>query len=233
MVFSSVFDNDAVRRKHSGTISFSLQAMNYRVVLVDDHAAIRDLLRKLFETQHEFNVVGEAENGIDALRVCRKVMPSLVIIDLLLPHLSGAEVIRRLRSDLPKTRVVVFSAAVDEFDIIQVVESRPHGFVRKAEPLSFLLTALRTVSAGGRFFSPAVDRFLDQSIVEQQSRLSDRETEVLQLIAEGKTNKDIAQRLGVAVKTVDKHRTRLMEKLNAHNVAALTRYAIKTGLIKP
>jgi two-component system, NarL family, response regulator NreC len=206
--------------------------MKQRVVLVDEHAAIRDLLRKAFAAQTEFDVVGEAENGIDALRVCQKVLPSLVLTDLSLPQLSGTEVVRRIRRDFPQTRVLVFSAAVDEFDIREMVKSRPHGFVRKADSLSILLTALRTVSAGGRFFTPSIDRFLDNPTVDQQWQLSDREIEVLQLIAEGRTNKDIAQRLGVAVKTVEKHRTHVMEKLNLHNVAALTRYAIKTGLIK-
>jgi DNA-binding NarL/FixJ family response regulator len=206
--------------------------MKYRVVLVDDHTAIRDLMRKVFAAQNEFDVVGEADNGIDALRICRKTLPSLVLLDLFLPDLCGAEVARRIRSDFPQTRVVVFSAAVDEVDIRHLVECRPHGFVRKTDSLSILLTALRTVSAGGRFFSPSIDRFLDCPIAEQHSKLSDREIDVLQLVAEGKTNKDIAERLGVSVKTVDKHRTRVMEKLNLHNVAALTRYAIKTGLVR-
>lgn len=207
--------------------------MKYRVVLVDDHAAIRDLLKRALADHNEFEVVGEAENGIDALRICRKALPRLVLIDLLIPQLSGAQVIRRLRSDLPQMRVVVFSAAVDDVDIRQMVQSRPHGFVRKTEPLAILLTALRTVSAGGRFFSASIDRFLDCPIAEQHSQLSDREIEILQLVAEGQTNKDIAQKVGIAVKTVDKHRTRVMEKLDLHNVAALTRYAIKTGLVKP
>ena len=115
--------------------------MKQRVVLVDAHTAIRDLLRKAFAAQSEFDVVGEADNGIDALRLCQKVLPSVVLIDLFLPQLSGTEVIRRIRRDFPLTRVLVFSAAVDEVDIRQMVNSRPHGFVRKTDSLSSLLTA--------------------------------------------------------------------------------------------
>lgn len=207
--------------------------MSNRVVLVDDHAAIRELLRKVFEFHNEYRVVGEAGDGIDALRVCHEVVPALVVTDLLLPHLCGAEVVRRLRSELPQARIVVFSGVTDQLDLRQMVESRPHGFARKGEPLSILLTALRTVASGGRFFSSSIDRLLDGSRGEPNHRLSNREIDILQLVAEGETNKCIAARLGIAVKTVDKHRGRVMEKLGLHDVAGLTRYAIRMGLVKP
>jgi len=204
--------------------------MKQRVVLVDDHVAIRDLLRLVLDAQNDFEVIGEAGTGAEGLRVCRRAHPNLAIIDLILPELSGIEVISRLRKECPNTRVVVFSGVVDEEELANMLATHPHGFVRKLDPLADLLNALRTVKSGGRFYSSALDRLLDYPM-ERTASLTSREVEVLQLVAEGRTNKVIAMTLGVATKTIDNHRTNLMQKLNLHNVAALTRYAIKAHLI--
>ncbi|MBV8215816.1 MAG: response regulator transcription factor [Verrucomicrobia bacterium] len=204
-------------------------ASHTRIVLADDHDAVRGLLKRVLE-QRGYAIVGEAGRALETILVCERTTPAVVVLDLLMPELCGAEVIRRLRVRIPLSRVVVFSGAVDDNALGDAVLARPHGFVKKSDPLNLLFSALQVVEAGGRFFSPSIDRLLDYNPSPQVHNLSSREVEVLHLIAQGKTNKEIGQSLGISTKTVDNHRTRLMRKLNLHNAVQVARYAIQLGL---
>ena len=205
--------------------------MKKRIVLVDDHDAVRELLCHFLERSPEYEVVGQAGTGLEALRLFEKTSPDLAIIGLLLPQLCGHEVILRVRRKFPKIRIVVFTGAAATSVLANAVRSEPDGIVHKSEPLEILLCALRTVSAGGRFFSPKLNYSVDRSELGSAQTLSAREMEIMQSIAEGKSNKEIASLLGVATKTVDNHRSRLMQKLGVHNAASLTRVAVQMGIV--
>jgi DNA-binding NarL/FixJ family response regulator len=206
-------------------------AMKRRIVLVDDHDAVRELLCRYLERLPEYEVVGVAGTGLEAIRVIKKTSPHLAIIDLLLPQLCGHEVILRVRREFPQIRIVVFTRASDQSVLASALRSDPDAIVHKSEPLEMLLFALRTVSVGGRFFSPKLNRSVDHSELGSTQSLSGREIEVMQSIAEGKSNKEIGSLLGVATKTVDSHRSRLMQKLGVHNAASLTLVAVRMGIV--
>ncbi len=208
--------------------------MKRRIVIVDDHDAVRELLCRYLERLSEYEVVGEARTGLEAISVFKKTSPHLAIIETLLPQLCGHEVILRVRREFPTIRIVVFTRASDTSVLASALRSEPNGIVHQSEPLEMLLFALRTVSAGGRFFSPKLNQSVDHfELGPTQKTLSARETEVMQSIAEGKSNKEIGGLLGVATKTVDNHRSRLMQKLGVHNSASLTLVAIRMGLVPP
>ena len=205
--------------------------MKRRIVLVDDQEAIRELLCRFLESLPDYEVVGEAGTGLEAMRILKNALPNVFIIELLLPQLCGHEVILRVRKEFPKIRVVVFTGASDPSILANAWRSAPDGVVHKSEPLEMLLSALRTVGAGGRFFSPKLNHFVDHSELGSAQILSAREIEVMQSIAEGKSNKEIGSLLGVATKTVDNHRSRLMQKLGVHNAASLTLLAVQMGIV--
>ena len=205
--------------------------MKRRIVIVDDHDAVRELLCRYLEGLPEYEVVGQAGTGLEAIRVLKKTSPHLAIIDLLLPQLCGHEVISRARREFPEIRIVVFTRASDTSMLARALQSAPDGIVHKSEPLEMLLVALRTVSVGGRFFSPKLNQSFDHSELGSTRTLSAREVEVMQSIAEGKSNKEIGSLLGVATKTVDNHRSRLMQKLGVHNAASLTLVAVQMGIV--
>lgn len=156
---------------------------------------------------------------------------NVAILDLVLPELSGHEVILRLRREIPELRIVVFTGISDNNVLAGALRCKPDGIVHKSEPLEILLSALRTASVGGRFFSPKTKHFVAHSEFRPAQPRSTREIEVLQSIAEGKPNKEIARLLGVATKTVENHRTRLMQKLGVHNTASLTLAAVQIGIV--
>jgi DNA-binding NarL/FixJ family response regulator len=158
---------------------------------------------------------------------------NVLIIELVLPELCGHEVISRVRREFPGIRVVVFTGASDTSMLANALRSEPNGFVHKSEPLETLLFALRAASVGGRFFSPKVNHLVAHSELGATHALSAREIEVMQSIAEGKSNKEISRLLGVATKTVDNHRTHLMQKLGVHNAASLTLVAVQMGICPP
>src|SRR4029077_14477850 len=161
----------------------------------------------------------------------KKTYPNVAIIDLLLPELCGHEVISRVRREFPELRLVVLTGASHTSVLTNALRSKPDGIVHKSEPLEVLLFALRTVSVGGRFFSPKLNQYVDHSELGSAQTLSAREIEVMQSIAEGKSNKEIGSLLGVATKTVDNHRSRLMQKLGVHNAASLTLVAVQMGIV--
>jgi DNA-binding NarL/FixJ family response regulator len=205
--------------------------MKKRIVIVDDHEAVRELLCRFLERSPDYEVVGQAGTGLEAIRLFRNTSANVAIIDLLLPQLCGHEVILRVRREFPEIRIVVFTGASDTSVLANALRSEPDGVVHKSERLEMLLFALNTVSVGGRFFSPKLSHFVDHSELGSAQTLSPREIEVMQSIAAGKSHKEIGSLLGLATKTVDNHRSRLMQKLGVHNAASLTRIAVQMGIV--
>ena len=213
------------------------------VLLADDHTVVRQGLRMLIEGEPDISVVGEAENGLQTVQMARKLRPDVVVLDVAMPHLNGLEVTRRITRDLPDTRVLVLSSYSDEEYVQQLTEQGASGYLVKQTAGNELIKAIREAHKGNAFFSPTISkRFLDQCrdafsrkerAAKKTGRLTSREAEVLQLIAEGRANKQIASELGISIKTVEKHRQQVMNKLGIHDVAGLTRHAITKGIVVP
>jgi DNA-binding NarL/FixJ family response regulator len=203
-----------------------------RVVIVDDHVSIRQMLALILRREPDYEVVGEAGTGLQAVEVCQQCAPELVILDVVLPELCGMEVVRRLRAHGSPPRVLVYSGIANRNQVIQVLKCRPHGFVEKLDTLDTLREAIRVVAGGGLYFTPFATRLFTECYEPHDaSDLTDREREVLQMIAEGRSSKEISTLLSLAVKTVENHRAHLMAKLHLHGVASLTRYAVKLGIV--
>ena len=211
------------------------------VLLAEDHQIVREGLRSLLQHERDIEVVGEAETGRQAVQLTRKLRPEVVVMDIAMPLLNGLEATRQIRKDFPETRVLILTAHDDDAYVEQMAELSVAGFLVKQTSAHVLAAAIREVQKGNTFFSPSIARRLHGrdpkppglrgELKKRINRLSPREVEVLQLIAEGKPNKQVAAELGVTFKTVDKHRQHLMSKLNIHDVAGLTRYAIAEGVI--
>jgi DNA-binding NarL/FixJ family response regulator len=212
------------------------------VLLADDHQLVREGFRSLLKHEPDIEVVGEAATGREAVQLTRKLRPAVVVMDIAMPLLNGLEATRQIRKDFPDTKVLILSAHSDDAYVEQVTSLGAAGFLLKQDSSHILATAIREVLKGKAFYCPSISKRLQdrsqksaaQRRPSQKSgnRLSSREREVLQLIAEGKANKQIAAELGVSFKTVDKHRQHLMAKLNIHDTAGLTRYAISSGIIE-
>jgi DNA-binding NarL/FixJ family response regulator len=212
------------------------------VLLAEDHKIVREGFRSLFKHARDIEVVGEAETGRQAVQLTRKLRPAVVVMDIAMPLLNGLEATRQIRKDFPDTKVLILSAHSDDAYVEQVAALGAAGFLLKQTSSHELATAIREVQKGKTFFGPSTSRraqdgrqkSLDRGEHSRRkgNRLSSREVEVLQLIAEGKPNKQVAAELGVSFKTIDKHRQHLMSKLNIHDVAGLTRYAIAEGIIE-
>jgi DNA-binding NarL/FixJ family response regulator len=212
------------------------------VLLAEDHEIVREGFRCLLRHEHDIEVVGEAETGRQAVQLTRKLRPAVVVMDIAMPLLNGLEATRQIRKDCPDTKVLILSAHSDDAYVEQVATIGAAGFLLKQTSSHVLANAIREVQKGNTFFSPVVSKRLQDCSQKSAAgggrskksanRLSSREVEVLQLIAEGKPNKQVAAELGVTFKTVDKHRQHLMAKLNIHDTAGLTRYAISTGIIE-
>jgi len=196
----------------------------------------------LLEHEDDIEVVGEAETGRQAVQLTRKLRPSIVVMDIAMPLLNGLEATRQIRKDFPETKVLILSAHNDDAYVDQVAALGASGFLVKQTSSDELATAIRRIHGGETFFSASIIKQVkarsqkaskrDGALNKKNNCLSSREMEVLQLIAEGKANKQVASELGVSFKTVDKHRQHLMSKLNIHDVAGLTRYAIAEGIIE-
>jgi DNA-binding NarL/FixJ family response regulator len=210
------------------------------VLLAEDHMVVREGLRKLLEAEDDLEVVGEAQTGRQAVELTRKLCPSVVVMDIAMPLLNGLEATRQICKSIPGTKVLILSAHNDDAYVEQAIASGASGFLLKQTSAHDLSRAIRTVHKGNTFFSPSIARRLhDQKIPagggalrKKVARLSSREVEVLQLIAEGKANKETAAELGISIKTVEKHRQNLMAKLDIHEISGLTRYAIAAGIIE-
>jgi two-component system response regulator NreC len=210
-----------------------------RVLLCDDHAIVRAGLRVLLEREPDFTIVGEASDGHEAVRMTQHYQPAVVLLDLAMPGGSGLNAIVRIREETPQSRILVLSMHAAPEYVRPALRAGASGYVVKGSGLSDLLVALRTIAAGGRFLGSgaqhleSVDQLQLAAKEDDLQRLTQREREVLQLVAEGQTNRQIGVKLGLSPKTVDTHRTSLMRKLDLHDVQAVTRFAVRRGLISP
>jgi DNA-binding NarL/FixJ family response regulator len=211
------------------------------VLLVDDHTVVRQGLRALLSQEEDIEVVGEAENGRQAVQMAAKTLPDVIVMDVVMPLLNGLEGTRQVLKSVPSVKVLVLSSYSDDDYVQQLTEVGASGYLTKQTAGDDLLLAIREVQKGNAFFSPAIakrlrDRcrqaFADGQPLKRNVELTSRESEVLQLIAEGLPNKQIAGELGISIKTVEKHRQQVMNKLNIHDVAGLTRYAISKGVVE-
>jgi len=201
------------------------------VLLVDDHTSIRQMLAFMLPREGPYEIVGQVSTGPEAIEQCRVLHPKLVVLDLLLPEMSGVEVVRQLRQESRETRTLVYSGTSSSDLIAEAMSARPHGFVHKEDTLQVFREALRAVTAGGNYFTQMAAGTTERPNPSRLGILTDRERVVLQLVAEGKTNKEIAERLSMAVKTVETHRSNLCNKLDIHDIASLTRFAVRHGLV--
>jgi len=210
------------------------------ILLVDDHKIMRDGLKAILRAHHSFRIVGEAASGVEAVQMARSLQPQVVVMDLSLPGLNGIEATAEILRYLPATRVVILSMYDDDASVMESMRAGARAFVIKNSSDEDLMQALNTVARGGSYFSPQIsDRFLnhirkgdiDQIRPPQQlARLSPRERQVMRLVAEGKSSKEIASLLDLGVETVRGYRKTLMKKLGVSNVAELTQLAMKSGL---
>lgn len=215
--------------------------MPSRVVIVDDHKILRDGLKAILRLGDEFEVIGECESGIEAVQLVRKLKPDIVIMDVSIPDLNGIEATIEILRHVPETRVLVLSMYDDEHSVVSAIRSGARGFVLKRASDSDLLDALRAVARGENYLSPQVsDRLVkrlqtgDMNVKPSSNleSLSPREIQVLRLVAEGKTSKDIANMLDLGLQTVRGYRKTMMKKLQINNVAGLTQFALAAGLTR-
>jgi len=212
------------------------------VMLADDHTVVRQGLRALLEAEVDMSVVGEAENGHQAVQLAKRLQPDVVVMDIGMPWLNGLEATRQITKESLKCKVVILSSYSDDEYVQQLTDAGASGYLIKQSAGQDLVTAIREAKKGNAFFSPAISRQLldhyrksfvkGKSVQKEGNRITSREMEVLQLIAEGQVNKQIAAKLFISIKTVEKHRQNLMNKLEIHEVAGLTRYAIAKGIIE-
>jgi DNA-binding NarL/FixJ family response regulator len=212
------------------------------VLLADDHTVVRQGLRALLVVEGDIEIVGEAETGRQAVIMAKKSMPDVVVMDIAMPLLNGLEATRQITKQLPSTKVLVLSSYSDDEYVQQLTEAGASGYLVKQTAANDLLKAIREAKRGNAFFSPSIakrlrdhcrDAFVNgQPVKKRNDYLTSRESEVLQLIAEGQANKQIAAELCISIKTVEKHRQQVMNKLNIHDVAGLTRHAISKGIIE-
>ena len=206
-----------------------------RILLADDHAVVRQGFKLILASQPDMEIVGEAGNGREAVALAEKLHPDVAVIDVAMPELNGIEAARRIGEAAPRTRVLALSMHKDSVYVREILRAGARGYLLKDQVDSDLIAAVRAVARGEGYLSPAVsDAVLNdyrRHVSDPIDLLTSREREVLQMIAEGKTNKEIATVLNLSVYTVDAHRGRIMEKLNLHSVNELVRFAVRQGLV--
>ena len=211
-----------------------------RILLADDHDLLRAGLRLLLQSMEGFDVVGEAGNGREAIALAQKLRPDVVMMDIQMPELNGLDATARLVASTPGTNVVIVSMNASEESVLAALRAGAVGYLLKNVPPVELELALRAASRGQTYLCSGVSRYLVDRVVTRSRQaesswelLTPRQREVLQLVAEGHTSKEIARRLEISVRTAETHRTQLMETLDIHDVAGLVRYALRKGLISP
>lgn len=211
-----------------------------QILLADDHTVIRAGLRLVLERQPDFRVVGEASDGREAVAAVERLHPSVVVMDLAMPNLNGIEAARQIVAANPSVAIVVLSMHSDEEYVLRALKAGARAYILKESAEADLIAAIHAVTSGKSFFSPKVSRMLvedyvrqlqDRDIEDSYELLTGREREILQLVAEGKSNKDIANLLKLSVYTVETHRANIMEKLSLHSVPELILYAVRKGVI--
>lgn len=217
-----------------------MKTSKIRVLIVDDHSIVRQGLKSLLESEGDVTVVGEAHNGEQALEQAARLQPNVVLLDIAMPVMHGIEAARKVPLKAPDAKVVILSSYSDAQEVDRALEAGVCGYVMKETAAGELLKAVREAHKGNAYFSaPISQRMLQQNRSAYihghkekggAPRLTTRETEVLALITEGRANKQIADALGISIKTVEKHRQSLMNKLNIHEAAGLTRYALASGI---
>ena len=214
--------------------------MPIRILLADDHTIVRDGLRALLERQADMSVVAEAGDGRECVQLAEQHSPDVVIMDVAMPEMNGIEAARRILSANPKTSVLILSMHRDESYVLRALRAGARGYLLKDSPRDDVLTAIRTVAAGRSFLSRQVSQILQEDYVRQlESRgledsydlLTDREREILQLLAEGKANKEVANLLNISPTTVETHRAHILQKLSLHSTADLILYAVRKRII--
>jgi DNA-binding NarL/FixJ family response regulator len=212
------------------------------VLLAEDHSVVRQGLCALLNADGHFKMVGEAKTGREAVEKAQALRPDVILMDIAMPVLNGLEATRQILAANPAARVIILSAHSDDEYIERMTAVGAAGFLEKQTSADVLTKAIREVAKGNKFFSPSIAKRLSNSqskprdrdglLKANSTRLTSRESEVLQLVAEGSANKQVAAALGISIKTVEKHRQHLMDKLNIHDTAGLTRYAISAGVIE-
>jgi DNA-binding NarL/FixJ family response regulator len=215
-------------------------ARTLRILLADDHTVVRNGLRLLLERQPSFEVIGEASDGRAVLELAAEKLPDVVVMDIGMPGLNGIEAARRIIASHPETAVVILSMHADEGYVIRALKAGVKAYLLKDSAEADLIAAIRAISEGKSFFSPAIARLLkedymrqieDQDVEDSYDLLTAREREVLHLVAEGKTNKEVANLLNVSLFTIETHRAHILQKLNLHSVPELILYAVRKGII--
>lgn len=208
-----------------------------RVLLADDHAVLREGLRTLLSLQEDIDVVGEAENGQTAVELAKQLRPDVIVMDIAMPAMDGLAATRMLKQECPDLRVLILSQHDNREYVFSVLQGGAAGYVLKKSGGAEVVNAIRSVFAEGAYLPPGIarevmDRYIQRPAEETgRPHLTEREKEVLRLIAEGKSNKDIAELLCLSVKTVMAHRTNIMEKLDIHSSTELVKYAIRQGIV--
>jgi len=210
-----------------------------RVLVVDDHAMFREGIRSLLEGYEDVEIVGEAAQGREAIEKVCQLAPQVVLMDIAMPVMGGLEATRRIQKESPNARVLVLTQYEDSEYILSLLRAGARGYISKTATASELVSAIRAVHKGESFLYPSAATTLIEEYLmrvggekNEYERLTDREREILQLVAEGHTNREIAESLFISVKTVLRHRTNIMEKLDFHNRTELIKYAISKGLIE-
>ncbi len=208
-----------------------------KVYIIEDEVLLRDLVLETLQRQADLEVVGSSGDGREGLEQCLELKPDVVILDVLLPGLNGVEIARKLKDEIPSIKILVFSGNFNLGTIKRVLMTKANGIVEKSAGLTEVEKAIKQVASGQSYYGPAIiERMPELFTASHDSQalesLTTREREVLQLIAEGLTTKGIADKLGISARTADVHRSHLMQKLDTHNVAGLTRLAISFGLVK-
>jgi two-component system, NarL family, nitrate/nitrite response regulator NarL len=214
-----------------------VSAKKIKILVADDHPVVRKGLQSCLARQDRLKIVGEAADGDEALKKTRELSPDVVLMDISMPGMNGLAVTEVLRKESPATKVLVLSVHNNRDYIFRIIQAGAHGFISKEAPPDELLKAIESVYAGEPFFSPEIAKAALNQLVtsggkkDPFAQLTSREREVLVLIAEGQSNKEIATRLGIGVRTIETHRERIMRRLDIHSVAGLTKFAIANGMI--
>jgi DNA-binding NarL/FixJ family response regulator len=211
-----------------------------KIMIVEDHQLLREGLKTMISTFENIEIAGEAQDGLEAIRKVRKIQPDIILLDLSMPKMDGISVMKEVKSQFPDIKIMALTIHEVDHHVLEAFDAGAHGYCIKNACLKELEVAIKSVLEGKRYVSPGITGNILQGYIEGQKKLKEkstwdtvtqREREILKLIAEGYLNKEIAQFLNISVKTVEKHRSNIMKKLDLHNVASLTAYAIEKGLI--